>query len=57
MISTIEAGKKAVGYSFKIFDRGKNGLQVTDDFWIKQKNEFALDDPNVFFFSIHPISG
>ena len=32
MISAIGAGKKAVGYSFKIFDPGKNGLQITDDF-------------------------
>ena len=49
MISAIEASKKAVGYSCKIFDPAKNGLQFTDDCAMKLKNEFVLDDPNVIF--------
>ena len=47
MISAIEAGKKAVGCSLNIFDPGKNGLQLTDDFAMTLKNEFVLDDPKV----------
>ena len=49
MVSAIEASKKAVGYSLKIFDSGKNGLQLSDDFAMPLKNEFVLDDPNVIF--------
>ena len=32
-----------------IFDPGKNGLQLTDDSVTRLKNEFATNDPNVFF--------
>ena len=52
MISAIEASKKAVGYCFKIFQSGKKGLQLTDDFAKKLKHEFVLDDPNVIFLHI-----
>ena len=34
---------------FRIFDPGKNGLQLTVDFSMQLKNEFVLDDPNVIF--------
>ena len=49
MISMIEASKKAAGYLLKIFDLGKNRLQLTCDLSMKLKNEFVLDDPNVTF--------
>ena len=39
----------AVGHFAKIFDPGKNGQQLTEDFLTDFKNEFAKDDPNVVF--------
>ena len=33
----------------KIFDLGRNGLQLTDDSVTRLKNEFATNDPNVVF--------
>ena len=39
----------AVGHFAKIFDSGKNGLQLTDDSKAKLRNEFDANDPNVFF--------
>ena len=47
VISATEASMMAVGPFSKIFDPGKNGLQLTDDSATRLKNEFA--DPNVFF--------
>ena len=46
--------KKTVGYYFRIFDPGKNGLHSTDDLSTKLKYEFVLGDPNdnfLFFFN------
>ena len=51
-ISAIETSENAVGCSFKIFDPGKNGLQLTDDSAMKLKNEFVLDDQNAIFLYI-----
>ena len=39
----------AVGHFAKIFDLGKNGIQLTDDSVTRLKNEFASNDPNVIF--------
>ena len=44
-----EASKMAVGHFSKIFDPGKNGLQLTDDSAMNLVNEFASNDPNVIF--------
>ena len=44
-----EASMTAVGHFAKMFDAGKNGLQLTDDSVTRLKNEFATNDPNVFF--------
>ena len=38
-----------MGHFAKIFDPGKNGLQLTDDSVTRLKNEFASNDPNVVF--------
>ena len=51
-----EASMMAVGHFAKIFDPGKNGLQLTDDSVTRLKNEFATNDPKVIFL-IHSISG
>ena len=52
MNSAIGAVKKAVGYYFRIFDPGKNGLRSTDDLSLKLKYEFVLGDPNNSFLYI-----
>ena len=39
----------AVGHFTKMFDPGKNGQQLIEDFVTDLKNEFAKDDPNVVF--------
>ena len=44
-----EASMMAVGHVSKIFDPGKNGLQLIDDSITRLKNELAEKDPNVFF--------
>ena len=44
-----EASMMAVGDFSKIFDLGKDGLQLTDDFVTRLMNEFATNDPNVVF--------
>ena len=41
-----EASKMAVSHLSKILDLGKNGLQLTDDFVMRLKSEFASNDPN-----------
>ena len=51
-VSAIEASKKAVGYSFKILDPGKNGWQLTDEFAMNLKNDFVSRDANIFFLHI-----
>ena len=51
MNSAIGAVKK-VGYYFRIFDPGKNGLRSTDDLSLKLKYEFVLGDPNNSFLYI-----
>ena len=38
-----------VGHFAKILDPGKNGLQLTDGSVTRLKNDFATNDPNVFF--------
>ena len=47
--SAAEEGTMAVGHFWKIFDPGKNELQLTDDSVTRLKNEIAENDPNVFF--------
>ena len=47
--SATEESTSAVGHFSKIFDPGKNGLQLTDDSVTRLKNELAEHDPNVFF--------
>ena len=42
-----EASMMTVGQFAKIFDPGKNGLKLIDDFVMKLKDEFASNDPNV----------
>ena len=42
-----EASMLTVGHFSNIFDPGKNGLQLTDDFVKKLKDEFASNGPNV----------
>ena len=42
-----EASVMTVGHFTKIFDPGKNRLQLADDFVMRVKNEFATTDPNV----------
>ena len=37
----------AVAHFAKIFDLGKNGLQLIDDSVTRLKNEFATNDPNL----------
>ena len=49
LISGTEASMMAVGHCTKILDPGKNGLQLTDYFVIRLKNEFASNEPNVVF--------
>ena len=44
-----EASMMAVGHFTEIFHLGKNGLQLTDDFVMRLKNEFASNDLNVVF--------
>ena len=44
-----ESSMMAVGHFCKIFDPGKNGLQLFDDSLTRLKNEFAANDPSVFF--------
>ena len=44
-----EASMMAVGHFSKIFDPGRNGLQLSDDSETNSKNEFATNDPNVVF--------
>ena len=38
-----------VGHFAKMFDPGKNGLQLTDDFVMRLKDECSPNDPNVIF--------
>ena len=38
-----------VGHLTKISDPGKNELQLTDDFVMRLKDEFASNNPNVVF--------
>ena len=45
----IKASKMSVGHFTKIFELGKNGLQLTDDSVLRFKNEFASNDPYVVF--------
>ena len=52
MNSAIGMDKKSVGYYFRIFDPGKNGLQSTDDVSMKLKCELVLGDPNNNFLYI-----
>ena len=47
--SATEASKMAFGHFSMIFELGKNGLQLADDFVVRLTNEFASDDPIVFF--------
>ena len=47
-----EASMMAVGHFARIFDPGKNGLQLTDDSETRLKNEFDTNDPNVIFSDI-----
>ena len=44
-----EASMMAVEHFTKILDSGKNGLQLTDKFVMRMKNEIASNDPNVIF--------
>ena len=44
-----EASVMAVEHFSKIFDPGKSGQQLTDDSVTRLQNEFAANDPNVFF--------
>ena len=44
-----EASLMAVGHFSEIFDPGKKGVQLTDDSVTRLKNEFATNNPNVFF--------
>ena len=44
-----EASMMAVGHLAKMFDLGKDGLQLIDDSVARLKNESATDDPNVVF--------
>ena len=44
-----EASMMAVGHFTKIFGPGKNGSHLTDDSVMRLKNEFAANDPKVFF--------
>ena len=50
IILAIEASGKTGGHSFKIFDPGKNGFQLTRDSTSKLKNELVLDDENDIFY-------
>ena len=50
--SAAEASMMAVGYVAKTVDLGKNGLRLTDDSATRLKNEFAANDPNVFFLYV-----
>ena len=50
VVPAIEASKMGVGYSFKIFDPGKNGVQLTDNFSMKLKNEFFSWEVQTSFF-------
>ena len=43
----------AVSYFFKIFDPGKNEVQLTDNFVMELKNAFVPDDKNVIFHTSH----
>ena len=52
----IEASMMAVGHFSKIFDPGKNGLQLIDDSVTRLKNELAENDPKRLFL-IRPIFG
>ena len=55
MNSAIGADKKAVGYYFRIFDPGKNGLQSTDDLSMKLMCEFCLGrSKHKFSLSFNP---
>ena len=49
MNPAIGMDKKTVGYYFRIFDPGKNGLQSTDDLSMKLKYEFVLEDQTTIF--------
>ena len=44
-----EASTVGVGHFSNIFDPGKKGLQLTDDSVTRLKNEFATNDPSVYF--------
>ena len=44
-----EASIMAVVQCTKIFNRGRNGLQLTEIRSMRLKNEFASNDPNVIF--------
>ena len=45
-----EASMMAFGHLPRyLFDPGKNGSQLTDDFVTRLKDEFASKDPNVIF--------
>ena len=47
MMTPAGASKMPIPHFTKIFDLGKNGLQLTDDFVTKLKDEFASKDPSV----------
>ena len=52
VIPATEASMMAVGHFAKIFDPGKNGLQLTDGSATRLMHEFATNDPNVFFSNV-----
>ena len=49
MVTPATEASMTVGHCSKIFDPGKNGLQLTDDSATRLKSEFATSDPKVFF--------
>ena len=46
IISATEASEKLVVHSYKIFDPGKDGIQLTVDSTSKLKDELVLDEAN-----------
>ena len=51
-----EASMMTVGHLTKIFDTGKNGSQLTDDFVTRLKDEFAFERSKCYLL-IRSISG
>ena len=49
VIPATEASMMVVGHFANKFDPGNNGLQLTDESLTRLKNEFATNDPTVFF--------